>query len=208
MENAIKQCIIYYDNITIKELLGSLTEVTLKSLKENREIRQKLGSENYHYQQCTGIPNALNSNYYLHTECFRKFIYAKTLDKRKCKDGDDKKSKIQRTTRSGQSIGTAGKRGIFPDICMICKKKKIKVGGRNYYTTRILTFNAEETFKNAAQLKSDKGMLLEIHEVGLIAKEFKKHDKCYRDYTRLIYENLEQEKNPIYSTGDYDAVVK
>ena len=51
-------------------------------------------------------------------------------------------------------------------------------------------------------------MLLEIHEVDLIAKEFKKHDKCYCDYTRLIYENLEQEKNPIYSTGDYDAVVK
>ena len=95
MKNAIKQCIIYYDNITIKQLLRFLTEVTRKSLKENREIRQKLGSENYHYQQCTGIPDALNSNYYLHTECFRKFIYAKTLDKRKCKDGDDKKVKYR-----------------------------------------------------------------------------------------------------------------
>ena len=51
MENAIKQCIIHYDNITIKEPLRSLTEVTLKSLKENREIRQKLGCENYHYQK-------------------------------------------------------------------------------------------------------------------------------------------------------------
>ena len=51
-------------------------------------------------------------------------------------------------------------------------------------------------------------MLLEIHEVDLIAKKFKKHNKCYRDYPRLIYENLEQEKKPIYSTGDYDAVVK
>ena len=144
----------------------------------------------------------------MHTECFRKFIYAKTLDKRKCKDGDDIKSKIQRTTRSSQSIGTADKQGIFLDICMICKKKKIKVGGRDYYTTRILTWNAEETFKNAANLKSDKGMLLEILEVGLIAKEFKKHNKCYRDYTRLFYENVEQEKNPIYSTEDYHVVVK
>ena len=108
----MQQCIIYYDNITIKEPLRSLTEVTLKSLKENREIRQKLGGENYHYQQCPGIPDALNSNYYLHQECFRKSIYAKTLDKRKCKDGDVTKSKIQRTTRSSQSIGTADKRGI------------------------------------------------------------------------------------------------
>ena len=37
-------------------------------------------------------------------------------------------------------------------------------------------------------------MLLEIHEVDPIAKEFKKHDKCYLNYTRLIYENLEREK--------------
>ena len=29
MENAIKQCIIHYDNIIIKEPLRSLTEVTL-----------------------------------------------------------------------------------------------------------------------------------------------------------------------------------
>ena len=28
-----------------------MTEVTLKSLKENREIRQKPGGEKYHYQQ-------------------------------------------------------------------------------------------------------------------------------------------------------------
>ena len=51
-------------------------------------------------------------------------------------------------------------------------------------------------------------MLLEILEVGLIAKEFKKHNKCYRDYTRLFYENVEQEKNPIYSTEDYHVLVK
>ena len=34
--------------------LNNLTEVTFKSLKENREIREKLGGENY--QQCAGIP--------------------------------------------------------------------------------------------------------------------------------------------------------
>ena len=43
MDITIKQCIIHYDNITIKELMRALTEVTLTSLKENREIRQKLG---------------------------------------------------------------------------------------------------------------------------------------------------------------------
>ena len=89
VENTIKQCII------IKELLKALTEVTLKTLKENREIRQKIGGENYYYQQCAGIPDTLNSNYYLHPESFRKFKCAKTLDKRKCKDGDAIKQDIR-----------------------------------------------------------------------------------------------------------------
>ena len=48
--NAKKQCIIHYDNITVKEPLKSLSEVTLKSLKENREI-VKVDCENYHYQK-------------------------------------------------------------------------------------------------------------------------------------------------------------
>ena len=39
------------------------------------------------------------------------------------------------------------------------KKRKLKVRKRDYYTIQILTRNAEETFKKAAQLKSDKGML-------------------------------------------------
>ena len=63
----------------------------------------------------------------MHPECFRKFIYAKTLDKRKCKAGNVTKSKIQRTTRSSQSIETADKRGVFPDICICKKKRKLKL---------------------------------------------------------------------------------
>ena len=43
MDITVKQCIIHYDNITIKEPMRALTKVTLKSLKENSEIRQKLG---------------------------------------------------------------------------------------------------------------------------------------------------------------------
>ena len=71
--------------------MRALTEVTLKSLKENREIRQKLGGENY--QQCAGIPTVT-------TTCVQSVLenlyMQKTFDKRKCKDGDVINSKIQR----------------------------------------------------------------------------------------------------------------
>ena len=40
---------------------------------------------------------------------------------------------------------TPGECGIFPDICMICKKKKIKVNKKDCYTTKIVTHGAENS---------------------------------------------------------------
>ena len=47
-------------------------------------------------------------------------------------------------------------------------------------------------------------MLLGIHEVDLIAKEFKNHEKCYRDYTRILYPNENQ--STVIEKGDFKAV--
>ena len=109
----------------------------------------------------------------MHWNSRRKIIkfYGKTLDKRKCKDGDPVKSKIQRSTRSSQSIDAVDTRD-FPRYLHNMLEKKVK----QKEETNIR--NAEKTFIGA-QLKNDEEMLLEIHEVDLIAKEFKKHDKCY-----------------------------
>ena len=54
-------------------------------------------------------------------------------------------------------------------------------------------------------------MLGAISEVDLIAKEFKKHDTCYRDYTRPSHEvdTAAEEKNAaMYDRGNYEAVCK
>ena len=56
----------------------------------------------------------------------------------------------------------------------------------------------------AAKLRKDQALLLEIHEVDLIAKEFKNHEKCYRDYTRIICPNESQ--STINDKGDFKAV--
>ena len=97
MEKTVRQCIVHYDSINIKEPLRADTDVSLKSLKEKKEIRKNLGSDNYHYEQCSGIPDTLGADYYSHPECFKKFTYAKTLSKRKCNDGNSSESKIRRT---------------------------------------------------------------------------------------------------------------
>ena len=42
--------------------------------------------------------------------------------------------------------------------------------------------------------------------VDLIAKEFQKHEKCFRDYTRIVWSDLKVPAEPVYIPGDYEAV--
>ena len=95
------------------------------------------------------------------------------LSKRKGND-DNSVSIVPRLTRSiaryDNSTSTTGR--MFPDSCMICKKKKIKVNGKEQHPKNIVTFEAEKTLKKAAQLKHDEEMVLAVNSVDLIAKEF------------------------------------
>ena len=47
------------------------------------------------------------------------------------------------------------------------------------------TVSACESIQDAAKLHEDQNMLLRITGQDLIAKEFKMHPKCYREYTRI-----------------------
>ena len=91
---------------------------------------------------------------------------------------------------------------------MICKKKKIKVNGKEQHPKNIVTFEAEKTLKKAAQLKHDEEMVLAVNSVDMIAKEFKKHDNCYRDYTRVIYSEFKEQQQSVYDSVNYEAVCK
>ena len=57
-------------------------------------------------------------------------------------------------------------------------------------------------------MKNDEQMLLIINDVDLIAKEYKKHDKCYRDYTRIFYQKPKEQQDTVYNFGNYEAVVQ
>ena len=53
---------------------------------------------------------------------------------------------------------------------MICSKERIKVGGKFQFPTKILTKSAEETLKNAANLRNDQKMITAVTGIDLIAK--------------------------------------
>ena len=72
---------------------------------------------------------------------------------------------------------------LFPSACGICKKDVIKLKGVKQYTTHIVT----KTMKKAAELHQDDDMLRRIQAEDLIAREFKKHENCYREYTCITH---------------------
>ena len=84
---------------------------------------------------------------------------------------------------------------------MICQKKIVKFRGKDCHITPIVTVDAKKRLKNAAAGKNDERMQLAVKGVDLIAKELKKHDKCYRDYTRVLYDDASKTKELVYDIG-------
>ena len=50
-----------------------------KTLIENKQIRAKLGGDNFHAEQSLSIPENYKNGLKYHRECYQKFTYAKTL---------------------------------------------------------------------------------------------------------------------------------
>ena len=72
---------------------------------------------------------------------------------------------------------------------MICRKHTIRVSKKKQIPTPIVTSNAKLTMKKTAELRNDESKTAAIANESLIAKEFKKHYQCYRDYTRIVSTN-------------------
>ena len=57
-------CIIHYDFLSTSDKLTSLSEVSFQTLTECKKIRESLGGENHHEEQCKGIPTVLTKNHF------------------------------------------------------------------------------------------------------------------------------------------------
>ena len=95
-----KRCQVHYAFINISSPLREITEVAFKSLHENKKIREQLGGENYHREQCESVPELFDDTYMIHPECYKKFIYAQTILKRKHNNNENQQAKISRLKRN------------------------------------------------------------------------------------------------------------
>ena len=189
-------CFIHYKSIKFSDKLTLISETSFDSLSECKAIRQKLGGDNGHDEQCNNIPEnwVEGKKMYYHRECYQKFVYARTLLKRKTSEETElENGKPKSRRRRSDALTTeeiqegANARGLFPSICMFCKKKGIiQINRKREGLSKILTKSAEYTIKEAASVRNDKEMLMAVNDIDLIAKEFQKHRSCYKDYTRCV----------------------
>ena len=75
---------------------------------------------------------------------------------------------------------------------MKCEKVELSFRSKNRrkyierHPSKIITRTAEATWKKAAELHNDIAMISAIPGVDIIVKGFRKHAKCYIDYTKIV----------------------
>ncbi|CAB4041588.1 Hypothetical predicted protein, partial [Paramuricea clavata] len=76
-------------------------------------------------------------------------------------------------------------RNLYPKECNFCKKYRVKKNGKLHFPITIATNMAAAQIKESAEAKDTK-LFYEIRDIDLIAKEFKYHDFCYREFARKV----------------------
>ena len=91
---------------------------------------------------------------------------------------------------------------MYPKECNFCKKYRIKRQQKIYLPITVCTEEAVNTIKQAAEANEDQTLFFEIKDLDLIAKEFKYHECCYKDFTRK-----EKHLTPsLYGKGNFEKV--
>ena len=83
------------------------------------------------------------------------------------KDGDQgESSKSQRTTRVNLPSADASlPRSLCPEMCMICKKKDLKLKHSRQLQSKIVTKTSEKTLKQAAFALNDKETIIVVQKL-------------------------------------------
>ena len=128
------------------------------------------------------------------------------------KDGDQgERSKSQRTTMvSSPSDEASLPRSLCREMCMICKKKDLKLKHSRQLQSKIVTKTGEKTLKGAAFGRNDKDAIIIVLKAYLTANQFQKHKKCYFDYTRIVIKSSSAAESTseetCFGNRDYDSV--
>ena len=199
-------CIVHYP---IKDCLYSsikdLSEINKEKIYAAKATRLRLGGKNLHEEQCSSIPDEVDPNRHgVHLEpCYKKFT--KILSHEKALP-ETSTEVIQRPQRL-KSAATQ-RPDVYPKECNFCQKYRVKRQQKHHVPITITTKQAELTLKEAAEANIDQSLYFEIKDADLIAKEFKYHEFCYKEFTRKKKHSQAIAVVDERSKGDYESVIQ
>ena len=209
-------CIIHYEKKdSLCSKIKAISEVNREKIYAAKQLREKLGGQNHHALQCSTVPDLIDAEKHgIHLEpCYKKFVRilsdkTDTSSQPGCRSSvQESSASCSRPKRAKTSVGVDS-RGVYPKECNFCKKYRVKRQHKNFWPVTISTEQAATTLKQAAEASEDQDLYYEIKDLDLIAKEFKYHKPCYREFTRKIRQvNLPSPKEP-RPAGDFDSVVE
>lgn len=200
-------CIIHY---SIKDAnyskIKPISEINRKRIIDAKSLRESKGGLNYHKEQCDSIPEEIDpSKHGIHLEpCYKKFVLILSQEKA---SSDKEKQSLTTARPKRQSSDQASSRNIYPKECQFCKRYRVKHKGKEHIPLTITTTSAAAKIKEAAEAKAE-SLYYEIKDLDLIAKEFKYHVFCYKDFVRQ--ERPSQSQGQADSgnlTGNFEAVI-
>eukprot|EP00794_Sanderia_malayensis_P014842 gene14842-biopygen11931 len=211
-------CIVHYK---IKESkysnIKAISDIKKEKLYASKRLREELDGEKNHKDQCNGIPDEIDPNVHgIHLDpCYKKFV--KILSDKKVVDSaqgtsTDSNYDQPRPKRIKSSDGFGGGvRGVYPKECNFCHKYRVKRQQKHHLPITVSTHQAVMTIKQAAEANEDQSLFFEIKDLDLIAKEFKYHDFCYKEYTRkekIRIASTQEDTGEQRSSGNFEAVVQ
>ena len=201
------ECIIHYDIKDAKySKLKQISDINKDRISNAKILREREGGFRYHKQQCKSIPEEIDdSKHGIHLEpCYKKFTFI--LSQLNLKDNEQPSTSTSRPKRL--PFDQVCSRNIYPKECQFCKKYRVKRKGKEYLPITITTKNAVENMKMAAESKGG-DLYYEIRYLDLIAKEFRYHIFCYKDFIRhqKSSNNNEQEESDTQK-GNFEAVIE
>ena len=152
-----KQCIVHFES-TANEEIGNLTDVSFSKIQEVANKRATYSSSNDRLEGiCSNIPNALDRERHgIHRRCYQLFTNISRQEKRKS-TALEQPHTISKRSRSSDTHQV-----LFPQICIFCDKKEIKVKGTKQKLIKCVTKCAEDSIKKAVTEKGDEGLLSKI----------------------------------------------
>ena len=206
-----RNCIVHYEIRDAKYSdLKEISSINKEKIYAAKCLRETLGSPNQHADQCRLVPQEIDPvRHGIHlVPCYKKFTLILSKERSLSSDTfDGENSSSSSRPKRAKTADGGSSSNVYPKECNFCSKYRIMKKNKIHFPITVCTEKAVQTIKEAAGSKEDQSLFFKIKDADLIAREFKYHESCYKEYTRKTKSSVKPAENE-RSLGDFDRVTE